>query len=59
MAHHGHSPRGSRARHARGKQRAGAARFVPAANGGLDLGVKLVRASDEDPERVVTVRIAP
>ncbi len=42
------------------QQRAGAARFVPTANGGLDLGLKLVRASDEDPEeRIVTVQIAP
>lgn len=41
------------------QQRVGAARFVPAANGGLDLGLKLARASDEDPERIVTVRVAP
>jgi len=40
-------------------QRAGAARFVPAANGGLELGLKLVRASDEAPERIVTVHVAP
>lgn len=41
------------------QQRAGAARFVPVASGGLDLGLKLVRASDEDAERIVTVRVAP
>jgi hypothetical protein len=41
------------------QQRAGAARLVPAANGGLDLGLKLVRASNETPERIVTVRVSP
>jgi hypothetical protein len=41
------------------QQRAGAARFVPAANGGVDLGLKLVRPNDEAPERIVIVRISP
>ncbi len=40
------------------QQRTAAARLVPASNGDLDLGLKLVRPSDEAPERIVTVHIA-
>lgn len=41
------------------QQRAGSARFAATADGGLDLDLKLLRASDETPERTVTVRIDP